>query len=390
MTSIHPSSLVRSLRAATLAATALFALASAVRAEEPPVAPGNAPPAAPTGEAPRYARFFDTYDANQDGKVTKDEYTGDPAVFDLVDGNKDGVVTLDELGMPADYKPRPLPKMKDEVPDAGARGGNLAERMEKFKLQLTTWDTDKDGKVTKEEYKGKLPFETMDRNKDGAITMEDLRTPGKGGDGKPGKPGEPSTPGLPSPDEMRQRFKDADKNADGKVTKDEFPGPPERFQALDRNQDGGVTADEIEAALKDGMNGEGGRGKRMFQRFDKDGDGKVSRAEFPGGDEGFQAMDKNGDGFVTTDEVPAGRPGDKGGKKPAGTPPGAATTPGEAPMAPTAPATGPAGGGLGTLFTALDRDHDGKLSRAEFPGTDDEWRRLDRNANGWVEADEAK
>jgi len=377
---------VRALRAATLAACALLAWAPAARAEEPPATA----PAAPTGEAPRYARFFDTYDANQDGKVTKDEYTGDPAVFDLVDGNKDGVVTFDELGMPTDYKPTPLPKARDEAP-ASTRGGNLAERMEKFKLQLTTWDADKDGKVTKEEYKGKLPFETIDRNKDGAITMDDLRSPGKPGDGKPGTPGEPGTPGLPNPDELRQRFKDADKNADGKVTKDEFPGPAERFELLDRNQDGGVTADEMEAALKDGMNGEGGRGKRMFQRFDKDGDGKVSRAEFPGGDEGFRAMDKNGDGFVTTDEVPAARPGGKGDKKPEGTPPpGAPTTPGEAPMAPTGPAAAPGGGGLGTLFTALDRDHDGKLSRAEFPGTDDEWRRLDRNGNGWVEADEAK
>lgn len=368
-----------------LAVAALVVFAGAARADDPanpPMNPPANPPAAPGGgEAPRNSRFFDTYDANQDGKVTKDEYTGDPATFDVVDGDKDGVVTLAELGMPADYKPRPLPKPMDEKTDAG-RGGNLSERLEKFKVQLAGWDADKDGKVTKDEYKGKIPFETMDRNKDGVISMEDLRTPGKGEPGKPGTPG-----AVPSPDEMRQRFKDADKNGDGKVTKDEFPGPAERFEMLDRNKDGAVTEDEIEAALKDGMNGEGGRGKRMFQRFDKDGDGKVSRAEFPGGDEAFQAMDKNGDGFVTADEVPAGRPG-KGEKKPepAGAP--VPTTPGEPPMTP-APGAAPSGG-LGTLFGALDRDHDGKLSRAEFPGTDDEWRRLDRNANGWIEADEAK
>lgn len=372
------------LRTATVAASVLLALAGAARAEDAPASP-------PAPEAPRYARFFDTYDANQDGKVTKDEYTGDAAVFELVDANKDGVVTLDELGMPADYKPRPLPKPMDERPDAGGRGGNLAERTEKFKLELAGWDADKDGKVTKEEYKGKLPFEMRDRNKDGVITLDDMRTPGKPGDGKPGKPGEPSTPGLPNPDELRQRFKDADKDGDGKVTKDEFPGPPERFAALDRNQDGGVTADEVEEAIKEGMNGEGGRAKRMFQRFDKDGDGKVSRAEFPGGDDAFKVMDKDGDGFVSAEEVAAGgRPG-KGGKPgpaaPDATPPAAPTTPGEPPMGPGA---APAGGGLGTLFGALDRDHDGRLSRAEFPGTDDEWRRLDRNANGWVEADEAK
>lgn len=367
-----------------LAVAALVAFAGVVRADDPPMNPPANPPAAPgTGEAPRNSRFFDTYDANQDGKVTKDEYTGDPSVFDVVDGDKDGVVTLAELGMPADYKPRPLPKPMDEKSDAG-RSGNLAERLEKFKLQLAGWDADKDGKVTKEEYKGKLPFETMDRNKDGVISIEDLRGAGKGEPGKPGTPG-----GMPNPDEMRQRFKDADKNGDGKVSKDEFPGPAERFDVLDRNKDGAVTADEIEGALRDGMNGEGARGKRMFQRFDKDGDGKVARTEFPGGDEAFKALDKDGDGFVTAEEVPAGRPG-KGEKPPEPTGAPAPTTPGEAPMAPT-PSDRPApSGGLGTLFAALDRDHDGKLSRAEFPGTDDEWRRLDRNANGWIEAEEAR
>jgi Ca2+-binding EF-hand superfamily protein len=356
-----------------LATVALVAFAGVGRADGPPMNPPAAPAPA---EAPRNSRFFDTYDANQDGKVTKDEYTGDPSVFDVVDSDKDGVVTLAELGMPADYKPTPLPKPMDQKPDAG-RGGSLAERLEKFRLQLAGWDADKDGKVTKDEYKGKLPFDTIDRNKDGVISMEDLRGAGKG---EPGPAG-----AMPNAEEMRQRLKDADKNGDGKITKDEFPGPPERFEALDRNRDGGVTGDEVEAALRDGMNGEGGRGKRMFQRFDKDGDGKVSRAEFPGGDEAFKAMDKDGDGFVTAEEVPTNRPG-KGEKPPEPTGAPAPTTPSD-PMAPAAPAPS---GGLGTLFAALDRDHDGKLCRAEFPGTDDEWRRLDRNANGWVEADEAK
>ena len=52
------------------------------------------------------------------------------------------------------------------------------------------------------------------------------------------------------------------------------------------------------------------------------------------------------------------------------------------------PAPAPSSG-MGALFTALDKDRDGKLSRAEFPGTDDEWRRLDADANGWVTAEEA-
>lgn len=366
--------------ACTLVALAL-AFATLARADDDAMKPPAAP-SAPKGESPRHARFFDTYDANGDGKVTKDEYTGDPAVFDLIDADQDGVVTLAELGMPSDYKPGTVVKPRDEAPPA--RGGNLAERMEKFRRDLAVWDTDKDGKVTKDEYKGKLPFEILDRNKDGVITMDDLRA---GGQGK----GEPGMPGLPGRDDLARRLKEADKDGDGKLTKAEFPGAPERFAALDRDGDGVLTMDEVEGALREGLAGDGGRGRKMFQRFDKDGDGKVSRAEFPGGDEGFRALDRNGDGFISEDEVPAGGPG--GAKEPR---PGKADRPAAPGGAPTTPApegeraATPPAGSLGSLFKILDRDGDGRLSRAEFPGTDDEWRRLDRNGNGWIEADESK
>ena len=41
-----------------------------------------------------------------------------------------------------------------------------------------------------------------------------------------------------------------DKNNDGKVSKDEFSGPPQLFQRLDQNGDGMLTREEHEAFLK--------------------------------------------------------------------------------------------------------------------------------------------
>lgn len=346
----------------------------------PPMQPGSGAPAAPAAPVPATGRFFDTYDANQDGKVTKQEFTGDAEVFDLLDKDKDGVVTTVELGLPVDYKPVPLLPKQDENPGMKG-GGNQAKRLEEFKQRLLSWDTDKDGKVTREEYKGKASFDFMDRNKDGVLTIEDLGRGGKGG--------------APDPAEVMNRFKEADKNADGKVTAEEWPGPPERFKQLDKNGDGALTADEIEAAMKGGA----GKGdKPMGMAFDKNGDGKVSRDEFPGGDEAFKLADKNGDGALTPDEVAALPRGKKPGKAAPGTPepgqggampppsPGAGEGGGE--MGGGTPAAG--GGGIGSLFTALDKDHDGKLTRAEFPGTDDEWRRIDKDANGWITPEEAK
>ena len=48
----------------------------------------------------------------------------------------------------------------------------------------------------------------------------------------------------------------------------------------------------------------GGPGAMMFDRFDTDGDGKVTQEEFQAGHDGrFAQMDLNGDGAVTQDEA---------------------------------------------------------------------------------------
>jgi hypothetical protein len=47
---------------------------------------------------------------------------------------------------------------------------------------------------------------------------------------------------------------------------------------------------------------------KFIARLDKDGDGKVSAAEFKGGDKQFKHFDKNNDGYITFDEAPTGPP----------------------------------------------------------------------------------
>jgi Ca2+-binding EF-hand superfamily protein len=45
-----------------------------------------------------------------------------------------------------------------------------------------------------------------------------------------------------------------------------------------------------------------------LQRFDTDGDGRVSAAEYVAYmSQGFRNMDSNGDGIIDTDELPGGR-----------------------------------------------------------------------------------
>jgi hypothetical protein len=52
--------------------------------------------------------------------------------------------------------------------------------------------------------------------------------------------------------------------------------------------------------------GDGGGG--FMKRADRDGDGKVSKNEFRGPDDHFDHLDKNSDGYITEDEAPTGPP----------------------------------------------------------------------------------
>jgi len=54
-------------------------------------------------------------------------------------------------------------------------------------------------------------------------------------------------------------------------------------------------------------------GNKFINRLDKDGDGKVSAAEFKGPANRFKQFDKNNDGYITVDEAPTGPPKEKRG-----------------------------------------------------------------------------
>lgn len=119
----------------------------------------------------------------------------------------------------------------------------------------------------------------------------------------------------------------ADANRDGALTRAEFAVRiDQRFATLDVNRDGRLTQDERQAKREDkrGMHrGRHGGGEARFERFDRDGNGQISRAEFaahaaerkqrrgmraerggPGGGRAGLAtrVDANGDGMVTKAE----------------------------------------------------------------------------------------
>jgi len=108
-------------------------------------------------------------------------------------------------------------------------------------------------------------------------------------------------------------FMGHDANGDGVVSREEFPGPDAHFTHLDANGDGVVNESEAPKGPPPGRDGseEGGApggGARFIDRLDTNGDDRVSEAEFDGPDDHFGHLDRDGDGYISEDEAPTGPP----------------------------------------------------------------------------------
>ncbi|WP_421786052.1 hypothetical protein [Hyphobacterium sp.] len=110
----------------------------------------------------------------------------------------------------------------------------------------------------------------------------------------------------------------ADANADNHITRTEVETlQAEMFEWMDRNGDGYLSSDDRSpvhqrlAALREAEGGElherrRGRHGAHRQDRDADGDGRISRAEFLGGENrGFERLDANNDDVITPDELEA-------------------------------------------------------------------------------------
>jgi Ca2+-binding EF-hand superfamily protein len=174
---------------------------------------------------------------------------------------------------------------------------------------------------------------------------------------------------------LRELFGQLDANQNGVIEREEIP-PSARpaFERVlkhgDRNHNGKLEADEYKAVLvelRDFTKQAGKQVAQKFQAMDKDGDGKISRSEFPGPRARFDQLDKDSDGYLTREEL-AGAIQAKNKAK------SAANKKGEGNLAEA----------LLERFRAIDKNGDGRLSRDEFPGGPMLFDRLDSDKDGFL------
>jgi outer membrane protein assembly factor BamB len=113
---------------------------------------------------------------------------------------------------------------------------------------------------------------------------------------------------------LAERFKQLDRNGDGKLTPPELANP-ERFRQMDADGDGAVTLDEAArffaadtGPATDPASPSGADPAGWFMQLDRDGDGRLSRAEVnarPGLRAAFDYIDANRDGTISPDELTA-------------------------------------------------------------------------------------
>ncbi|WP_254507477.1 hypothetical protein [Anatilimnocola floriformis] len=197
-------------------------------------------------------------------------------------------------------------------------------------------------------------FDRLDANKDGVVTADEV------------------------PDDKQSLFerlvRTGDANGDKKLSKEEF------IAGLKKTS---TAAEGAPAARPDGPPA-GGLGnisaKDIFNRLDKDGNGKIEKDEIPERmKENMGRVDSNSDGAVDLAEFEkvaqffAGMAGRRPDAAPAGAPEGR-------------PAGGPPP--MGPILRALDTDGDGELSASEIADAAKSLAKLDRNGDGKLTRDE--
>jgi Ca2+-binding EF-hand superfamily protein len=392
--------------------------------------------------------LFDYLDRNQDGKLSKQELLDAPTSVRLLDMNEDELLTDAEL-----FQAPPRPGAKERTLQATEKGplpflllvpgdpdNQLARQL------LARYDRDHDGKLSRAESGLEAAlFDRLDTNHDGQLDVVELsaweRLPpdldmvvqlgqgrGKGGSAtllSPPERARPLVSGLRPqrtgilliamrdvqlevlPDDaveadrpraradLQARFRALDVNGDGYLNSKELYHEPFELVPLlrlaDRDGDGKLSRQELAAYLDFQEKALAAstlltitdRGRRLFEMLDADHDGRLGSRELRSAWARLAPWDRDGDGCLTESELPQQfqltlsqgplRLGSMNDTPPGYRPPAGRIDRRRGPL----------------WFRKMDRNGDGDVSRAEFLGTSEDFKRIDTDGDGLIDPDEA-
>jgi Ca2+-binding EF-hand superfamily protein len=302
--------------------------------------------------------IFERLDTKKDGKLDRSEFPGSDRQFAAIDKNKDGFLDLEEF-VASDQARRFLASARKDAEEARPRATAASLALARLEL-IARSDKNHDGKVTREEWTGTAEaFEQLDLDRNGVLDRRDRAL--AAAEAVPAEPAWPEMRDpLPSVEEILVRydkdkngmlsmkevagnkflaevfsradtngdkqldakelrylgdklrtmladrqhskskarafqvpFDEWDKNKDGRIEQNEWQGNKALFERIDLDRDAAITREEVQRYKKRV------EGDDFVDRFDLNGDGRVTLEEFGGPPEAFRRADKNGDGVVT-------------------------------------------------------------------------------------------
>jgi YD repeat-containing protein len=225
----------------------------------------------------------------------------------------------------------------------GSAGKHQDHKAKQGPMKFRGLDRNNDGRITPDEWRGNAhSFSVHDRNADGVLTGAEV--------------------GAALQEERYVEFSDLDLNRDGRVFRDEWRWDRAEFDRIDADDSEWLSRSEymdtVEANpyvhFSEQSAAESIHGIALatslpeapgdhFVRLDRNGNGRLSRKEWPGDQQSFNRIDSNDDDRILQKEFIKRH--DE----------------------------------LEQNFLAMDRDHDGWLSRNEWRGESRMFERLDDN-----------
>jgi Ca2+-binding EF-hand superfamily protein len=189
-------------------------------------------------------------------------------------------------------------------------------------------DTDHDGVISAAELaNAAISLKVLDQNRDGKLTEPEVRPQMQGRGGRGGEPGETA---APTADDIVKTLMAFDKNGDGQLSRDELP---ERMQGL-------------------------------FDRADTDKNGILTVEEIRKSAQAAATPASRGSGEGRGEGRPEGRDGARGDRQ--------------------------SFMRIDPILAALDTDSDGEISAAEIAAAPEALKKLDKNGDGQLTADEVR
>ena len=213
---------------------------------------------------------FEVMDRNNDGQITRDEWSGSARSFEVHDWNGDGRLSGAEVRLGA---------QQDANLEEADHNPSRAERYVAWTdAGFANLDHNRDRRITPNEWHyDRETFLRADRNRDNALNRAEFL-------------------GADMDDDRGDQFEDLDVNANGRIERAEWHASEDAFTWLDRNRDGVLSRLEVAGTEQPT------KPRDQFASLDYDRNGVINRSEWHASLGSFNQRDVNRDGVLSRRE----------------------------------------------------------------------------------------